>query len=57
MAVAKRPRVMFGALTARQHAIVEARKWQLEHIEQPGTPAMLAAHLVIADLLAQFGTS
>ena len=46
----KLPAVMYGDLTARQHAIKEAMRWQRANVrgEQRKT------YVVIRDLLAQF---
>lgn len=40
-------RVMYGDLTDREHAIIEAHKWQLSHME----PVPSEAYTVIVGLL------
>ncbi len=43
----KLPRVMYGDLTAREHAIIEAHRWQLAHVG----PEDREVYVIIVDLL------
>jgi hypothetical protein len=41
------PRLMFGRLTAREHAVAEARRWQLAHGSPETTPDEEAYHVIV----------